>query len=250
MDEPISKPVAPPQLDPRMKVGIIIIAVIAALILLVLALTRLSDRVQGGPTPETIATASLESMRAQNRLVPFVARYVSVTSSKTSRFGFSSERTLILPGDVRYELDLAKLQPGDVSWDASTKTLSVQLPEIEIAGPDVDLTKAREYGSSGLLGTVTDSRTQLDQANRAAAVADLRKQASAGVPMRLAREAARQAVQRSFAMPLQAAGFADAKVVARFPTDGTTGDERITASLTYNEAIEQAKRRQAEQNGN
>jgi hypothetical protein len=250
MDDPISKAAARPPMDRQVKVGIVIVAVIAALILLVLALTRLSDRVQGGPTPETIATASLESMRAQNRLVPFVARYVSVTSSKTSRFGFSSERTLILPGDVRYELDLAKLEPGDVSWDASTKTLTVELPEIEIAGPDVDLTRAREYGSSGLLGAVTDSRTQLDQSNRAAGVADLRKQASAAVPMRLAREAARQAVQRSFAMPLQAAGFGDAKVIARFPTDGTTGGERITASLTYNEAIEQARRRRGEQNGN
>lgn len=237
----------PPPVDNRLRIGLVVIAVVAALILLVLALTRLSDRVQGGPTPETIATASLESMRAQNRLVPFVARYVSVTSSKTSRFGFSSERTLILPGDVRYELDLGKLEPGDVQWDASSKTLKVELPEIEIAGPDVDLTKAREYGSSGLLGAVTDSRTQLDQANRAAAVADLRKQAMAPVPMRLAREAARQALQRSFAMPLQAAGFKDAKVVARFPTEGTTGDERITSSLTYNEAIEQARQRQAQQ---
>ena len=249
MVEPVEDTVnAPSPVDNRVKVGLVIIAAVAALILLVLALTRLSDRVQGGPTPQTIATASLESMRAQNRLVPFVARYVSVTSSKTSRFGFSSERTLILPGDVRYELDLGKLEPGDVQWDASSNTLRVELPEIEIAGPDVDLTKAREYGSSGLLGAVTDSRTQLDQANRAAAVADLRKQAMAPVPMRLAKEAARQAVQRSFAMPLQAAGFKDAKVVARFPTEGTTSDGRITASLTYNEAIKQARQRQAQGN--
>ena len=62
---------------------------------------------------------------------------------------------------------------------------------------------------------------QLDQANRAQAVADLRKQARAEVPMRLAREAARQAIERSFAMPLTAAGFEDAKVVARFPTEGS-----------------------------
>ena len=148
-----------------------------------------ADRLFGGPNAETIASASLESMRAQNRLTTFVARYVSVTSSKTSRFGFSTERTLILPGDVRYEVDLAKLQPKDVVWDKSSNTLSVLLPEIEIAGPEVDLAAAREYGEGGVLAALTNSDQQLDQANRDAAVADLRKQAQATVPMRLARDA-------------------------------------------------------------
>ena len=52
-------------------------------------------------------------MRAQNRLIVFAARYVSVVTSEQERLGglVSSERTLILPGDVRYELDLSKLQP-------------------------------------------------------------------------------------------------------------------------------------------
>ena len=59
--------------------------------------------------------------------------------------------------------------------------------------------------------------------------------------MRLAREAARQAVERSFAMPLQAAGFADAKVKASFATDGVPlGGERIEQSRSYNEVLEEA----------
>ncbi len=227
--------------------GAIAMAVLIALGFVLILGSRLADRVLGPPNPETIATASLESMRAQNRLVAFVARYVSVTSSKSSRLGFTTERTLILPGDVRYELDLAKLQPQDVKWDASSQTLSVRLPEIEVAGPDVDLTAAREYGAGGVLSALTNSDDRLDRANRTAAVADLRKQASAGVPMRLARQAARQAVERSFAMPLQAAGFEDAKVVATFPTDGTRDGERITGSLTYDQAIEDARRRRAQE---
>ena len=64
----------------------------------------------------------------------------------------------------------------------------------------------------------------LDRNNRARAVADLRKQAGAPVPMRLAREAGRQAVERSFALPLQAAGFDNAKVVARYRDRGLAGD--------------------------
>src|ERR1044072_4440472 len=72
-----------------------------------------------GSSPETVASSALQSMRAQNRLVPFVAGYVSVVSSRQERLGglVSSERTLILPGDVRYELDLAQLGPEDVAWD-------------------------------------------------------------------------------------------------------------------------------------
>ena len=209
--------------------------------------TGLADRIFGGPNPKTIASSSLESMRAQNRLIAFVARYVSVTTSETSRFGFSTKRTLILPGDVRYELDLSKLQPNDVTWDNSSKTLQVRLPDIEIAGPDVDLSAAQEYGEGGIVSALTNSDEKLDQANRARAVADLRKQAQGAVPMRLAREAARQAIERSFAMPLTAAGFKDVKVVARFPIDGTDEPSYLDRSTPYEEAIRQAEQRRAAQ---
>ena len=229
---------------------LLVLAMIAvALVLGVLfgVASGVADRIFGGPKPETIAEASLESMRAQNRLIAFVARYVSVTSSRTSRFGFSAERTLILPGDVRYELDLSKLQARDVTGDAGSQTLSVRLPEIEIAGPDVDLNSAREYGEGGVLSALTNAEHGLDQANRSAAVADLRKQASADVPMRLARQAARAAIERSFAMPLKAAGFDGAKVVARFPTEGTDDPSYLDLSTPYEDAIKEAERRRAAQ---
>ena len=236
-------------MDSRVNKPLIAGLVAAALLLglLIGVTTGVADRIFGGPRPETIASASLESMRAQNRLIAFVARYVSVTSSRTSRLGFSTERTLILPGDVRYELDLAKLEPDDVKWDAASNTLRVSLPEIEIAGPDVDLASAREYGAGGVLSALTNADEQLDQANRARAVADLRKQASEEVPMRLARQSAKAAVERSFAMPLLAAGFKDVKVVARFPTEGSDESSYLDLSTPYEEAIKEAERRRAAQ---
>ena len=234
----------------RVNKPLVIGLVAAALVLGLLlgAFARIGDAIFGeGPDPKTIASSSLESMRAQNRLVPFVARYVSVTSSRQSRFGFSAERTLILPGTVRYEVDLAKLQQGDVEWDANSKTLSVRIPEIEIAGPEVDLAAAREYGSGGVIANLVGNENRLDRANRARAVADLRKQAQAEVPMRLARDAARQAIQRSFAMPLQAAGFDDVKVVARFRAEeGSRDPSYLDVSPSYNEAIEAARQRRAQ----
>ena len=226
------------------------LAIAAVVVALVLGLffgsaIDIGRRLFGGPNPETVASSALQSMRAQNRLVPFVARYVSVVSSRQERLGglVSSERTLILPGDVRYELDLAKLGPEDVQWDAGSSTLSVTLPEIEIAGPEVDLAAAREYGENGVLSAITDADSALDRNNRARAVTDLRKQAASPVPMRLAREAGRQAVERSFALPLQAAGFDNAKVVARYPTEGSAVTEPLDRSRSYNDVLDEARSR-------
>jgi hypothetical protein len=238
-------------MDRRLNKPLVLAMVAVALVLGVLlgTATGFADRIFGGPNPKTIASASLESMRAQNRLIAFVARYVSVVSSEEERLGglVSSERTLVLPGDVRYELDLSKLEPDDVAWDGSTHTLRVKLPEVEIAGPDVDLTAVREFGQSGVLSALTNANQELDQTNRAKAVADLRKQAQGAVPMRLAHQAAREAVERSFAMPLLAAGFKDVKVVARFPTEGSDETSYLDLSTPYEEAIKEAERRRVAQ---
>ena len=236
------------RLNKPLAIGAIIVALVLGVLL---GMTSgVVDRIFGGPDPKTIASSSLESMRAQNRLIAFVARYVSVVSSEQQRLGglVSTERTLILPGNVRYEVDLSQLQPDDVRWDGGSQTLSVRIPDIEVAGPEVDLNAAREYGSGGVLANLTNAETQLDEANRARAVADLRKQAQAEVPMRLARNAARQAIERSFSLPLKAAGFQNAKVVARFAgEEGTPDPSYLDQSTPYNEAIEEARRRSAAQ---
>ena len=246
MDDPLT-----PRTARRIPTPVIAAMIAAALLLGLLAggASKVGEWLFGsGPDPQTVASSALQSMRAQNRLVPFVARYVSVTSSRQERFGglVSAERTLILPGDVRYELDLSKLGPNDVNWDEGSSTLEVTLPDVELAGPEVDLAAAREYGESGVLGTVTDADSQLDRANRARAVADLRKQASGAVPMGLAREAGRQAIERSFALPLQAAGFTDAKVVARYRGETKDTPEYLDHSRSYNEVLDEAAQRRGE----
>jgi hypothetical protein len=236
-------------MDSRLNKPLVFAMIALALVLgiLVGTSTDFASRLFGGPSPKTIASSSLESMRAQNRLTAFVARYVSVTTTTTNHFGFSAKRTLILPGDVRYELDLSQLQPKDVTWDGTTKTLRVRLPEVEIAGPDVDLAAAQEYGEGGVLSAFTNANQELDSANRAKAVSDLRKQAQGATQMQLAHQAARAAVERSFAMPLLAAGFKDVKVVARFPTEGTDDASYLDLSTPYEQAIQEAERRRAAQ---
>jgi hypothetical protein len=146
-------------MESRLSKPFAIAAVVVALLIGFLAggLADFGKKLFGGPNAQSVVESSLESMHAQNRLVPFVARFVSVSSSKQEKFGLSAERTLILPGTVRYELDLARMERGDLDWNAGTKTLSVKLPDIEIAGPEADLKAAREYGSGGILSAVTDA---------------------------------------------------------------------------------------------
>jgi Protein of unknown function (DUF4230) len=168
-----------------------------------------------GPSPETIASASLTGIREQNRLSAFAANYAAVVTSEQQRFGLSAKKTLIMQGLVRYEVDLAKLTEDDVRWDASTQTLSVKIPPIEVARPQIDLGSIQEYGENGILTVLTDAEDRLDTANRAKGQAELVRQAQGPVPMRLARDAFKRAVTQNFQAPLRAAGL-NAKVEAYF----------------------------------
>jgi len=175
------------------------------------------------PEPETLVTASLAGLREQNVLVPFAARFVAVVTSSQSRFGLSAKKTLIMPGNVRYELDLARLGERDLEWDDASRTLTVTLPPLRIAGPEVDMTAISEFSEGAVLLSLTDAEAALDAANRAAGQAELLKQARAPAAMKLARAAAKAAIERSFALPLNAAGL-DATVIARFADEAGSGN--------------------------
>lgn len=176
-----------------------------------------------GSDPVTIANASLQGLREQNRLSTFAARYVAVVTSEQSRLGLSARKTLIMPGMVRYEVDLSRLEQEDLEWNPETNKLSIKLPPLEVVGPQVDMNNIREYDQGGILMSLTDAEEKLDTANRKAGQAELVRQAREETPMRLAREATRRAVQRSFAMPLRAAGI-QAEVEVYFPDERSSQD--------------------------
>lgn len=218
--------------------GKALIGVVVALLVLVgaalLVRDYLGDRL--APDPETIATASLQGLREQNRLSAFAARFVAVVTSQQSRLGLTARKTMIMPGMVRYEVDLSRLEQDDVRWDAATSTLSVTLPPVEISGPEVDLAAIREYDGGGLLMKLTDAESALDAANRRRGQQELLAQARQPVAMRLAEDATRRAIESSFAMPLRAAGL-DARVEVRFAHDARRSSERVDRSRTVEEVL-------------
>lgn len=209
----------------RLKRAGIIVALVVGLIVgaLFMGVARVSTLFDREPDAETIASASLQSVREQARLTPFVARFVTVVTSTQSRFGLQAQKTLIMPGTVRYELDLARMDEQDLDWNAADSTLTVTLPPIEISGPEIDLTEVQEYSGGGVLMALSDAEQTLDIANRRRGQQSLLQQAKAPAPMRLARNAAKQAVERSFAMPLRAAGI-EAEVVAQFADEAGSRD--------------------------
>jgi hypothetical protein len=195
-----------------------------------------------GPDPESVAAASLQSVREQARLTPFAARFVAVVTSSQTRFGLTAEKTLIMPGTVRYELDLAKLGPDDLEWSADQRRLTVTLPPIELSRPQVEVDELREYsGGRPLLG-ITGTEQRLDAANRTRAQQELVRQARGALPMRLARDAAKRMVERTFELPLDAAGI-EAEVVTRFADEPSSDPSFLDRSRRIEDVLKERETR-------
>ena len=218
------------------------VAALAVPILFILAIWWAVDgfrSLRDGPSPETIASASLTGIREQNRLSAFAANYAAVVTSEQQRFGLSAKKTLIMQGLVRYEVDMAKLTEDDVRWDASTSTLRVKIPTIETAPPQIDMNSIQEYGENGLLRAFTNVDDKLDDANRTKGQVELVRQANGPVPMKLARDAFKRAIAQNFQVPLRAAGL-DAKVEAYFADEiGGNVTTRWDESTPLSEIVKQ-----------
>jgi hypothetical protein len=168
-----------------------------------------------GPDPMGIANATLLSVREQGRQIVFVGRFAAIVTASENRLGLTARKTLILPGQVRYAVDLSRMRRADLAWDADTLTLTVTLPPLEVAGPQLDFSAAQDYSDGGIVMAFTDAGRIIDEANRRAAQEELTRQARGPLPMTEARNAALRDVARSFALPLRAAGI-EASVAARF----------------------------------
>ena len=195
------------------------------------AADKLPPWLGGRDAPLSIVATSLESVQRQSRLIVLTARFNAVITSRSERLGglVSASKTLIIPGTVRYELDLSGLKVETMRWDVPSRTLTIYAPRPRPAGPEVELTAIREFRDGALLMALTSVEARLDAANRQAVAADMLTQATAPTIARLADEAARDAVQRMFLLPLVAAGHEDARVKVTFAAPPPTST--ITNSL-------------------
>ena len=204
----------------RLKLALLIGPLLLALAIggLIALLLRPAASVPG-PDAEAIANAALLSIRDEGRTTVFVGRFVAVVTASETRLGLTARKTLIMPGSVRYSVDLSRLTRRSLAWDAAMRTLTVTMPPLEIAGPEIDLSQVQQYSEGGIVMALTDAERTIDQSNSRSAQDDLMRQARERTPTILARNAAMRSVARSFAMPLRAGGI-DASVAVRFLAPG------------------------------
>lgn len=171
---------------------------------------------------QSIAAASLDAVRAQNKLTVFAGRFTVAVSTRVEKLGLSAEKTLIVPATVRYDIDYSKLGRDDIVWDEGSRVMTVRLPDIQLDEPQVDMANIREYGGGTILMALGNAEEVIDTANRRKIREAVLKEADTGLLRELARSSARTAVERGFALPLAAAGI-DARVIVRFPDESGYG---------------------------
>lgn len=176
-----------------------------------------------GPSPygDPIAT-SLTAFEKANRLTVFSAQLAPVVSAEDERaYGLLKSRQIaVIPAQVDYTLDLAKLNADRFQWDAPGKMLTVTLPPLQISKPNLDEARA-QYLREGVWIT-GPAQAKLTRDSTLLAERQAVEQAANPVLMGLAASAAKQAVAQNLAVPMKVAGYGDVRVVVRF--DG----ERVT----------------------
>ncbi|HEU4820761.1 MAG TPA: DUF4230 domain-containing protein [Qipengyuania sp.] len=172
------------------------------------------DREEGDP----VASAML-AFEKQNSLTVFSSRFEVVAESTNSQgvLGIDllkSRQAAIIPALVEYRLDLSNVDRDRFQWDESTNTLAVTLPTLRISRPNLDEAEARVFTEGNFVtggAAQALARNNSLQAERKAAEFAKNPQVLA-----LARQAAKDAVRQNLAIPLQVAGYDEAKVTVRF----------------------------------
>lgn len=167
---------------------------------------------------DPVASAML-AFEKQNSLTVFSSRFEVVAESVDTRgiAGFDllkSRQASIIPATVEYRLDLASMDRDRFAWDAQSETLSVTLPPLRISRPNLDEAKARVFTE----GTYVTRDASADLSRKNSKIAEERASTFAKNPqvLGMARMAAKEAVRQNLAIPLQIAGFEDAKVQVMF----------------------------------
>ncbi|UIP06655.1 DUF4230 domain-containing protein [Erythrobacter sp. SDW2] len=164
---------------------------------------------------DPVAT-SLVAFEEQNALTVFSAEFAPVVASNDSRFfgTIKTRQVAVIPTRVSYTLDLSKVDRSRLAWNEAEETLTVQLPPIQIGQPNLDEARA-QYLREGIWIT-REAQDKLTRDNTLLAEREARKSAANPALVRLARDAARQAVTQNLSIPLQVAGYGDVNVVVRF----------------------------------
>ena len=175
---------------------------------------------------DPVASAML-AFEKQNSLNVFSSRFEVVAESEDARgvLGvdlLKSRQATIIPATVSYRLDLASMDRDAFAWDPASETLSVVLPPLRISRPNLDEAQARVFTE----GNWVTANAQRDLSRNNSLQAERKAAAFAKNPqvLSMARDAAKQAIRQNLAIPLQVAGYENAKVSVRFEGEKAAAD--------------------------
>ena len=206
--------------------------------------TRMATLPEDGGAPVTqIVTAKL--VGSGTLKVAELSGIVQATASDIRGFGWlRSDQVVKMPYSVGYFVDLSKLRDRDLQWNAQTKTLIVDAPDVTAAPPNTDEGHRTLVQTSGLFVTREAAEALSQRASiRAGDVAG--REARSPERMAQAREHARRALARLLAQPLSAAGLGDVRVVVTFPPErGTRNPEHWDMSRSPDQVMKDIETRQ------
>lgn len=164
---------------------------------------------------------SLVAFEKQNRLTVFSAELAPVVSSDDARFFglVKSKQVAVIPARVDYGIDLAKVGRDRLAWDAQAQTLKVRLPPLTISRPNLDEARAQYLRDGAWITNAAQDKLTRD--NTRLAEQQAAQSAASPVLLNLAREAAKGAIRQNLSIPLQVAGYRQAKVVVTFDQQHT-----------------------------
>lgn len=203
---------------PRLRlVAVAVVVLLGAAALLVWQARLRADKAERALGLESARTLSETFAKARDLRVATLGGEVIARGTDPGFAGLlPTSLTMRYPYSIDYFLDLRRIDGNAYRWDAATRTMTVRLPDVVPARPNVDASGATRIGSTGVFMS-RDAAQRLN--GQVAARAALRAAESAKKPENLdrARASAREAMQDLVAMPLRAAGLGNVKVVVRYP---------------------------------
>lgn len=233
----------------RIGIALVVAAIVAAAGWLIwdrYAETRLETLPEDGGAPVTqIVTARLSGVGSLK--VAELAGTVQATASDTRGLGMlRTDQTVKMPYSVDYFVDVSRLGPGDMQWNAQTGTLIVDAPDVTVARPNTDEGRRSLVETTGLFVT-RDAAETLSQRTSARATAVAQREAQSAERMAQAREHGRRAIAGLLAQPLAAAGLTNARVVVTFPPERRVqNSERWDVSRSVEQVVKDRAAREAQ----
>lgn len=169
---------------------------------------------------------------------------IQSTAQDVRGFGLlKSDQLVKMSFSVDYFIDVGGIDAADLEWNANSRTLIVNAPDVRPGRPNIDESRRTLVETSGLFVT---RQAGEELGRRTSLHAQSRAQGEARSPERMAqaRDYGRAALGRLLGAPLGALGYGDARVIVTFPPERANRDrERWDVTTPINEVL--ANRRNA-----